>query len=282
MDIYELFKEIGFSINEAKVYTALIGKNPINGYEVAKRANVTRTMVYDILNRMVGKGVVETIMQGGTTLYAPVPYKELFQRLRQDYNSRLEEMELTLDSMESEQQDGSLIKNIPDYEAMVAEIRALIRSAKHEIYLSIWEEEALLFADDLREMSALGVNIITFSFCSTPFDFGINYTYDIPSKELYKIWSRRRITVVVDRERILIGEGNDAIEEISIITSNTMLVEMSIDQILLDIIHLHALKQSGFLQEQITSIEQYNAATARFQQQLHLDLSRLPKRADQD
>ena len=68
MDIYELFKEIGFSINEAKVYTALIGKNPINGYEIAKRANVTRTMVYDILNRMLGKGVVETIMQGGTTL----------------------------------------------------------------------------------------------------------------------------------------------------------------------------------------------------------------------
>jgi sugar-specific transcriptional regulator TrmB len=282
MDIYELFKEIGFSINEAKVYTALIGRSPINGYEVAKRANVTRTMVYDILNRMVTKGVVEVIMQSGTTLYAPVPYKELFKKLKDEYNSRLETMEETLDSMESDQRGDNYIHNIADYEAMVTEIRTLIRSAKHEIYLSIWEEEARLFLDDLRAMHEKGVNIITFSFCRIPFDFGINYTYDIPSKELYKIWSRRRITVVVDRERILIGEGNDAIEEISIITSNTMLVEMSIDQILLDIIHLHEMKQSGLLPEKISSIDQYNEAVARFHELLQIDISRMPKRADQD
>ena len=282
MDINELFKEIGFSLNEAKVYTALIGRNPVNGYEVAKRANVTRTMVYDILNRLVGKGVVEAIMQNGNTLYAPVPYKELFGKLKLEYTSHLEAMEEALDRMESDPRGDNYIHNIADYEAMVAEIRALIRSAKHEIYLSIWEEEAGLFRDDLRAMHEQGVGIITFSFCSIPFDFGIRYTYDIPSKELYKMWGRRRITVVVDRERILIGEGNDAIEEISIITRNTMLVEMSIDQMLLDIIHLHELKRSGFLPDTITRIEQYNEAVARFNARLNIDISRLPKRADQD
>ena len=281
-DIFDLFKEIGFSINEAKVYTALIGKSPINGYEIAKRANVTRTMVYDILNRLVGKGVVEVIMQSGTTLYAPVPYKDLFKKLKEEYNNRLETMEETLDGMESDQRGDNYIHNIADYEAMVTEIRTLIRSAKHEIYLSIWEEEARLFLDDLRAMHEKGVNIITFSFCSIPFNFGISYTYDIPSKELYKIWSRRRIMAIVDRERILIGEGNDAIEEISIITSNTMLVEMSIDQLLLDIIHLHEMKRSGLLPEKITSIDQYNGAVAHFHELLQIDISRMPKRADQD
>jgi sugar-specific transcriptional regulator TrmB len=282
MDIYELFKDIGFSINEAKVYTALIGRSPINGYEVAKRASVTRTMVYDILHRMVVKGVVEVIRQSGTTLYAPVPYKELFKKLKEEYNSRLETMEEALDSMEYDSRADNLIHNIADYEAMVAEIRTLIHSAKHEIYLSIWEEEARLFLDDLRAMHDKGVNIVTFSFCGIPFDFGINYAYDIPSKELYQIWSRRRITIVVDRERVLIGEGNDAIEEISIITRNTMLVEMCIDQILLDIIHLHEMKKSGLLPDKITSIDQYNEAVARFNERINIDISRLPRRADQD
>ena len=281
-EVHDLFKEIGFSINEAKVYTALIAKSPINGYEVAKRANVTRTMVYDILNRMVAKGVVEVIMQSGATLYEPVPYKELFKRLKQEYNGRLEAMEEALDSMESEQRGDNYIRNIADHEAMVAEMRALIRSAKQEIYLSIWEEEAELFRDDIRAMHERGVRIITFSFCSIPFDFGVNYSYDIPTRELHKIWSRRRIIVVVDRERILIGEGNDEIEEISIITRNTMLVEMSIDQILLDIIHLHEMKQSGFLPGKITSIGQYNGAVARFHKLLGIDIERMPKRADQD
>jgi sugar-specific transcriptional regulator TrmB len=281
-EIFEIFKEIGFSINEAKVYTALVAKNPINGYEVAKRANVTRTMVYDILNRMVSKGVVEVIIQNGTNLYTPVPYKELFQKMKEDYNNRLEIMEEALDNMESDQRSDNYIRNISDYESMITEIKSLISSAKHEIYLSIWEEEARLFADDLRAMNDKGVKIITFSFCRIPYDFGINYSYGIPTKELNKIWSRRRITVVVDRERILIGEGNDAIEEISIITSNTMLTEMSIDQITLDIIHLHELQKGNFLPESITSIEQYKEATARFQGLLNMDLNRLPKRADQD
>jgi len=61
-----------------------------------------------------------------------------------------------------------------------------------------------------------------------------------------------------------------------------MLVEMSIDQILLDIIHLHELKHGGFLPEGIATIEEYNAAMARFHELLGMDVARLPKRADQD
>lgn len=281
-DIYDLFREIGFSINEAKVYTALVSKNPITGYEVAKHANITRTMVYDILNRLVNKGVVEVIIQNGTNLYSPVPYKELFKKLKTEYNERLETMEKMLDNIETKQQGDSYIINISDHEAMVTEIKALIRSANSEIYLSIWEEEANLFYDDIKAMIDQGVTVITFSFCKIPFDFGINYSYGIPSKELNKIWRRRRIIVVVDREKIVIGEGNDAIEEISIITKNTMLTEMSIDQITLDIIHLHELRASHLLPSEITSIEQYTDAVKRFHELLQIDVSKMPKRADQD
>lgn len=281
-DIYELFKEIGFSINEAKVYIALTAKNPMNGYEVAKRANVTRTMVYDILNRLVNKEVIVVIEDTGTKLYSPIPYKNLFQKLKVGFNNRIELMEEALDNMNSETRSDSYIKNITDYEAMVQEIKTLLHSAKNEIYLSLWEEEANMFFDDLLEVSQKGINIITFSFGQIPYDFGINYSYGIPAKEMNKIWSCRRIIVVVDREHILIGEGNDEIEEISIITSNTMLIEMSIDQILLDIIHLHEMQKGNFLPKKITAIEQYTDAVKRFNELLEIDLSKLPKRADQD
>lgn len=281
-DVYELFEEIGFSINEAKVYIALIEKNPINGYEVAKIANITRTMVYDILKRLVNKGVAEVINERGTKLYSPIPYKELFQKLKTDYNNRLEQMEGALDKIESDEQSENYVINIADHQAMVQEIRTLIGSAKKEIYLSLWEEEALLFVDELRKVSDQGVNIITFSFGKIPYDFGINYAYGIPSKELKKIWSRRRIIVVVDRERIVIGEGNDKIEEISVITSNTMLIELSIDQMILDIIHQKEMKTGTNLPDEITSIEQYTDAVKHFNELKNIDDDTLPKRADQD
>jgi len=109
-----------------------------------------------------------------------------------------------------------------------------------------------------------------------------SFTYGIPSEELKKIWNRRRIIIVVDRERILIGEGNDQIEEISIISSNTMLIELAIDQMLLDIIHLHELRKGGYLPDEITSIEQYRDAVTRFHKDLNIDLANLIKRVDQD
>ena len=261
---------------------AFISKHPINGYEVAKRSNITRTMVYDILNRLEQKGAVKQIIENDTKLYSPLPYKELLKKFREDYSSKIDAAEAALDNLRCEENNNNYIINISDYESMVQEIRTLIQSANREIYISIWEEEALLFKDDFEKALEKGVEITAFSFNKLPLKLTNSFTYGIPSEELKKIWNRRRIIIVVDRERILIGEGNDQIEEISIITSNTMLIELAIDQMLLDIIHLHELRRGGYLPDEITSIEQYKNAVARFHKDLNIDLRKMIKRVDQD
>jgi len=280
-EIYDYLHELGFSTNEAKVYVALVAKNPISGYEVAKCSNITRTMVYDILKRLIRRGVIE-IIENDPVLYKPIPYKALFKNYKEEYNNRLEMLENALDNIEIEQHNENYIKNISDFNNMVQEVKSLIQSAKNEIYISIWEEEANLFLEDIRDADERGVRIFTFSFGNIPYDYGTKYTYNIETQELNKIWHRRRIIIVADRERILIGEGNDKIEEISIITSNTMLVELAIDQMLLDIIHLYELKKGGYLPEQIRNIEQYTDAVKLFHKELNINVEEVPKRVDQD
>ena len=56
--IIDMMQDIGFSVNEAKVYLALVLKNPMSGYEIAKNSDITRAMVYDILKRLMQKGAV--------------------------------------------------------------------------------------------------------------------------------------------------------------------------------------------------------------------------------
>lgn len=280
-EVYESLQEIGFSINEAKVYAALIARNPMNGYEIAKRSGITRSMVYDILNRLIQKNAI-VLIENDPKLYSPRPYKGLIRQFKDDYNNRLEAVESALNLIKPEEKSENYIKNISDYESMVQEVRNLIQSARKEIYISIWEEEALLFAEDFKRAYERGVRIIAFSFSKIPFDFCIPYSYEIPTDELKKIWSRRRLIVVVDRERILIGEGNDQIDEINMITSNTMLIEMAIDQMLLDIIHLLELRKGGYLTGKITDIAQYNEGVHREFRDLGLDVDRVPNRTDQD
>ena len=55
---YDFLLKIGFTLNEAKVYLALIKNRAMNGYEVAKVSGVSRSLVYDVLDRLASKGYV--------------------------------------------------------------------------------------------------------------------------------------------------------------------------------------------------------------------------------
>ncbi|NSW91429.1 MAG: TrmB family transcriptional regulator [Firmicutes bacterium] len=280
-NIVNMMQDIGFSINEAKVYLALVIKNPMSGYEIAKNTDITRTMIYDILKRLVQKGAVIEI-EANPKLYSPVSYKELFNRYREDYLKKISELEEKMDNIKSDSKVDSYLINITDYEYMIKEIKHLIREAKNDIYLSIWEQEALIFMNDLQEAHNRGVNIISFSYGQLPYDFGVIYQYGIPKDVLKEIWTRRRIIVVADRERILIGEGNETIEEISVITSNTMLIELAIDQLILDIIQLRILKNEGVLPDTILKKSDYINNIIEFHKKIGIDYSKIPRRVEED
>ncbi len=279
--IIDVLQEIGFSINEAKVYTALILKNPISGYEIAKNTDITRTMIYDVLKRLINKEAVIEI-EANPKLYAPVPYKELFAKYRKEYFDKLSGLEEWMDNLESDSRTEKYLINILDHVDMIKKIQELIHGAEKEIYLSIWEDEALIFKGDLKDAHERGVKIISFSYGQLPYEFGIIYQYGIPQDVLKEIWNRRRIIVIVDRERILIGEGNEKIEEISVITSNTMLTQLAIDQIVLDIIQLSLLRKEKLLPEVITKKSDYIDHVTIFHKKIDLDLNKMPRRVEED
>ena len=56
MNSFEFLEKLGFSSNEAKVYGTLIKHKVLNGYEIAKLSGVARSLVYEVINRLVAKG----------------------------------------------------------------------------------------------------------------------------------------------------------------------------------------------------------------------------------
>ena len=58
MNNYEFLEKLGFSSNEAKVYGTLIKHKVLNGYEIAKLSGVARSLVYEVINRLVAEGAV--------------------------------------------------------------------------------------------------------------------------------------------------------------------------------------------------------------------------------
>ena len=80
MDLLKDLTQIGFTEYEAKVYLTLLRDYPATGYQVSKDSGVPRSMVYETLSRLHGRGFVLETTEGRATLYRPLPPKTLLAR----------------------------------------------------------------------------------------------------------------------------------------------------------------------------------------------------------
>jgi HTH-type transcriptional regulator, sugar sensing transcriptional regulator len=92
---FELLK-IGLTEGEAKVYLALIGLGSSTVGPIVKKSRVAYSNVYDVLNRLMEKGVVSYVMKSKTKYFQAVSPKNLFEYL----NKKEEEIVLQKKELE--------------------------------------------------------------------------------------------------------------------------------------------------------------------------------------
>ncbi len=75
----QIFTEIGLSINEAKIYEALLQEGEAAVGQIALKSNIHRRNIYDAVNRLIEKGLVFQIFGKGENLYKPVDPAKLME-----------------------------------------------------------------------------------------------------------------------------------------------------------------------------------------------------------
>lgn len=284
-DILEILQQLGFSPNEAKAYLALVKHSPLNGYEAAKVSGVTRTMIYDILNRLVGKGFVRRI-NSDPALYCAVNYRELVERIECEQHAKLDRAKEALSKMNANSDDAYYVFNFKGGPLQLFDqLNAQIRNACESIYLSIWDLEAQNIREELKKAEKRGVQIFIFSFSKIPFRCGTQCCYEISGedgKRLDQVSDRfayRRVAAVFDQQTLVVGTGNGSDNDVNILTGNPMLVSMTIDQIILDMLLLKTMKKHGGYRVGM-SADEYEALSRQFQAGLLLPdfIPQQPKR----
>lgn len=91
----ELFEELGFTPNEAKIYEVLVGATEMSVSQISLKAGVHRRNVYDALNRLLDKGLVFQIFQKGENIYRAVHPNKLLEVIT-ERKQRLESVLPTL------------------------------------------------------------------------------------------------------------------------------------------------------------------------------------------
>lgn len=103
-------QKLGFSQYESKAYLSLLQHSPVTGYELSKRSGVPRSMIYEVINKLIDRGAVYTI-PSDPLKYTPVPARELLKRVRRNLDATFDFLDSSLASL-SQVENVNIISHI--------------------------------------------------------------------------------------------------------------------------------------------------------------------------
>lgn len=250
-DDYKFLLEIGFTLNEAKVYLTLLQNRYLNGYEISKLSNVSRSLVYDVIDRLVAKGFILK-SEGQVNYYCALPYDKVIEKIKNDNINKLNVAKEKLKNYSRIENESEYIFNIKGIDEFFSKANDLILNAKKEISISIWKEDFPKIEESLLIASKKGIKIYIFSFSNINFPSGEIFSYQL--KDPTSLFPYRRISIIVDGKEVIIGE-NAGDKSICVLSKNHALVSMTTDEIVLNIFWLKYIKSKGLLKNNATSDE---------------------------
>jgi predicted transcriptional regulator len=101
----ELFQKIGLSLNEARVYEALLYLGEANVNAISIKSQVHRRNVYDSINKLIEKGLASETFVKGEKLFKPIDperLKEILKEKETALETSLPEMKKLYQSVQPE------------------------------------------------------------------------------------------------------------------------------------------------------------------------------------
>ena len=223
----------------------------LNGYEISKLSKVSRSLVYNVIDRLVAKGFVLK-SEGQINYYCALPYEKVIERIKNDNINKLNVAREKLKNYSRIENESEYIFNIKGIDEFFSKANDLILNAKKEISISIWKEDFPKIEESLLIAAKKGIKIYIFSFSNITFPSAEIFSYQL--KDPNSLFPYRRISIVVDGKEVIIGE-NAGDKSICVLSKNHALVSMTTDEIVLNIFWLKYIKSKGLLKNNATSEE---------------------------
>ncbi len=185
---------------ETKAYIALLANNPVNGSQLSRYSGIPRARIYDVLSSLTNKGMAVEVSEG---LYAPLPKEEVLKRFRARFDSEISILEKKFDQAEIKTR-YDYVWNIYGYEEILSKARDMIGSAKLEIYVRLFPEEAKMLDADLNMACQRQVQVKYISMGEPPSIFDLQVIHP-GFDEIERELNGRTFDIVVDRKEALVG-----------------------------------------------------------------------------
>lgn len=243
-ELYPHLQKLGFSQYESKAYVTLLQHAPATGYEVSKQSGVPRSMIYEVLGKLIDKGA-GYIVPSDPVQYAPVPAKDMLARMRKDFSETVDYLETTLQSLQSKP-SIDVIVHMDGYEQVLEEIRHIIKEANEELWLSVWEPQVPLLKESVDEAVSRDVPVLSVVFGAEHETLGHTFHHNYMSPEVVRERIGGNLTIAArDGEEVVIANFTDETIPWAVKTKNPALVLVAIEYIRHDIMFEEMTKEFG-------------------------------------
>jgi len=222
-DIITLLENFGLSTYEAKAYLAAVGQAPLTAYKLAQLSGVPRPRIYEIVDRLVAKGLL-IFQSGGRTLLAAASHEKILSQKEAEHREMIDRLRKSLSAIPSAESPG--IWNISGRLQVLQTARSLLEAARLYVYLAS-------MAEDVRELQTALLKVRKRKVAL----HGI-YCGDLPSgspgliKHLGEIClTSGEIAVVVDGKQALIGCTQPLDSASAALTQNKGLINITSEYI---------------------------------------------------
>ncbi len=244
MDLLNHLKFLGFTVYEAKAYIALLKQPNATGYEVAKHSGIPASKIYEVLNKLQEREVIQAL-GSDPKRYIPFPPDEILKKLKANFLESVEYLEEKLSEIyHRDGYDQYYIWNISGEETIFRKLAELIGEARKEIFISIWAEELARLHHLLEAKEQEGVKIFMVLFGESPFSLQRTFRHGREHEIRQERKARRLALVVDDRSMMIINFKDDGLTTAAY-TLNQGMVLLTKDYIIHDIYTIKMQKKFG-------------------------------------
>lgn len=226
--LIEYLNRFGFSQYDAQAYTALLQNGPMTAYELAGLAEIPRSRIYEIVERLLQKSVILPI-DGKPTRYVAQAVDALLKTLESDYARTFNYLRENLPRKGAS--ESEFVWMINSRSDLLKRANDALAAAQQEILVSAFDAELDEILSSLNSKKSLRIGIIQFG--SRDIDFPGVYHHPFPDHE-YNLKGGRQFTLVMDNVQLIKGIIGCEQECSGVWTANRPLVDIGRDFILHD------------------------------------------------
>ena len=200
-ELKNMFRCLGLTSHDAEVYVVLLARGPLTLTEIAKELEKHRPQVYESLERLKSKGLVE-VSEGKPTLYRAIKPDVLVSIFEEEVRSFKEK---ALGYLKSIEKEGPPLKEyavwmLRSYKGLIRRFREAIEQAKIDLAVCGGPSFLQKIMDDLMRAQERGVAVYVIA-------------YEVPGEvlDLNLLKYLKKVKVAVSGDLMIVKDSEQAV-----------------------------------------------------------------------